>query len=383
MAVIDRWHDKDGQPTARYGKGLQWQTVWYAHGRQRAKSFRTKGEATRWDAKIKSGGLADRAESDITVDELAAKLLATKAGLSPKTREMYANGARHVLAEFSGLRAAALQPSEIRAWIGGLQAEKGPHGAKQLVPASGSLRQQVLHSLSSMLDLAVEDGLLDENPVRVRKITADRGGRREARFLTMDELIGLAAGCGPYELMVLFMGLTGVRIGEACALRVGMVDLSRGKARIYRSLGASGEGKTKTRKGRDVPLPPELELDILAAVAGRASDEFLFTSPTGQPVNSGNWRRRVFYPAVEEAGLGEMHVHDLRHTAASLAISSGATIKDVQEMMGHATATMTLDLYGHRWAGHMSDVGVRMGELLIVARARLRGQHSGQQSAAD
>jgi integrase len=383
MAVIDRWHTKDGAPTGRYGKGLQWQTVWYAHGRQQSKSFRTKGEAVRHDARVKSGQMVDRAESDITVDELAAKLLATKADLAPKTREMYGNGVRHVLAEFSGLKAAALQPSEIRAWIASLQAEKGPHGEKERVPASGSLRQQVLHTLSSMLDLAVEDKLLEENPVRKNKITADRGGRREARFLTMDELIRLAAGCGPYELMVLFMGLTGVRIGEACALRVGMVDLSRGKARIYRSLGASGEGKTKTRKGRDVPLPPELEQDLLAAVAGRAADEFVFTSPAGQPVNSGNWRRRVFYPAVAAAGLGEMHVHDLRHTAASLAIGSGATIKDVQEMMGHATATMTLDLYGHRWAGHMSDVGVRMGELLIGARARLRGQHSGQQSAAD
>lgn len=59
----------------------------------------------------------------------------------------------------------------------------------------------------------------------------------------------------------------------------------------------------------------------------------------------GNWRRRVLDPACATAGLQGVTPHDLRHTAASLAIASGANVKAVQRMLGHASAAMTLDIY--------------------------------------
>ena len=59
-----------------------------------------------------------------------------------------------------------------------------------------------------------------------------------------------------------------------------------------------------------------------------------------------NFRRRVFAPAAERIGKPDLVPHDLRDTAASLAISSGASIKAVQRMLGHASAKMTLDVYG-------------------------------------
>lgn len=77
-----------------------------------------------------------------------------------------------------------------------------------------------------------------------------------------------------------------------------------------------------------------------------------------------HWRRRQFARAVKAAGLEGLRPHDLRHTAASLMIASGATIKDVQAALGHASATMTLDLYGHRFDGHLDDVGTRMDRLV-------------------
>ena len=62
-------------------------------------------------------------------------------------------------------------------------------------------------------------------------------------------------------------------------------------------------------------------------------------------MHTANWRRRVFGPAAARVGVGALRPHDLRHTAASLAIAAGADVKAVQRMLGHASAVMTLDLY--------------------------------------
>ena len=62
-----------------------------------------------------------------------------------------------------------------------------------------------------------------------------------------------------------------------------------------------------------------------------------------------------------------MRIHDLRHTAASLAIASGADVKAVQRMLGHASATMTLDLYGHLWDRGLDDVADRMDAMMADA----------------
>jgi integrase len=71
----------------------------------------------------------------------------------------------------------------------------------------------------------------------------------------------------------------------------------------------------------------------------------VFTAPTGGPLRLRNLRSRVFEPACQEAGLSNLTPHDLRHTAASLAIAAGAQVKAVQRMLGHASAAMTLDVY--------------------------------------
>jgi integrase len=84
---------------------------------------------------------------------------------------------------------------------------------------------------------------------------------------------------------------------------------------------------------------------LVAACAGKGSDEYVFTSPDGGPIRPRNWRARVFDPACAAAGITDLTPHDLRHTAASLAIAQSATVKAVQQMLGHASASMTLDVY--------------------------------------
>ena len=111
---------------------------------------------------------------------------------------------------------------------------------------------------------------------------------------------------------------------------------------------------------RSVAFPRFLLDELTHLVAGRGPDELVFTGASGTPLRLMNWRRRVFDPAVAAAGVGHSTPHELRHTAASLAIASGAKVKDVQRMLGHASAAMTLDVYSGLFEDRCDDVADRM-----------------------
>jgi len=82
--------------------------------------------------------------------------------------------------------------------------------------------------------------------------------------------------------------------------------------------------------------------------AGKASDVWLFDAPGHGPLRESNWKRSVGWSAATAAaGLTGFRVHDLRHTAVSVWQGRGADPKVVQRVLGHATASMTMDLYGH------------------------------------
>ena len=107
-------------------------------------------------------------------------------------------------------------------------------------------------------------------------------------------------------------------------------------------------GPTKTHQTRTVPVPAALDGYVRARVAGTAPGGYLFPSPTGGVWTNTNFRARSgWMEATRRAGVEGTTIHDLRHTAASLLIAAGADVKAVQVILGHSTATMTMDLYGH------------------------------------
>ena len=112
----------------------------------------------------------------------------------------------------------------------------------------------------------------------------------------------------------------------------------------------------KSHQARSVPIPRFLVDDLAAHVAGKCPSEFVFGSPRGSVLRVRNFRRLVFDRAASALGLDGLHPHELRHTAASLAIASGADVKVVQQMLGHKSATMTLDLYGHLFGDRLDEV---------------------------
>jgi integrase len=106
-------------------------------------------------------------------------------------------------------------------------------------------------------------------------------------------------------------------------------------------------GDTKGHERREVPIPRFLVEDLARHVAGKSPHALVFTGERGAVMRSQTFQRAALTEAAEALGIPGFHPHALRHTAASLAIASGADIKIIQQMLGHKSATMTLDQYGH------------------------------------
>jgi integrase len=282
----------------------------------------------------------------LTVDELMSVWLATKAGLRPKTLDAYRADAAEVTVAFGGRLASSVAPSEIRLWTA---RDRGV-----------SLRRRSLVALSQAYKIAVADGLLPTSPCL--GVPLPKAQKAEPRFLSWDELRALADKAGADAALVWLLGTAGLRLGEAVGLQVGDVDLKRGRVRVARSVsvtsGGAVVGPPKSGKGRDVPVP-RFVLEQLP-VAGRKPGEWLFTGARGGRIDPHNWRQRAFRPAAKEAGLGDLHPHALRHTAASLAIATGADVMVVQRMLGHASAAITLSIYSHLWDQGLDRVAERM-----------------------
>jgi integrase len=137
--------------------------------------------------------------------------------------------------------------------------------------------------------------------------------------------------------MILVLGLCGPRFGECAALSVRSVDLMRRRLRVSESVSEVSANMIwstpKTHQSRDVPIPRSLIDALVAQAAGKKPEDVPFSSPNGEPIRLANWRQRVWDPRVAAAGLTGLTPHDLRHTAASLTIGSGASVEHVQRML--------------------------------------------------
>jgi integrase len=151
---------------------------------------------------------------------------------------------------------------------------------------------------------------------------------------------------------------------------VGSEDVVEGNRQPRNVARVDGTGVELAGERAQQADPPRFLIDDLAAhVAGKAPEDFVFSAPRGGVLRIRNLRRAGFEPAVKIAGLDGMTPHALRHTAASLAIAAGANVKVVQTMLGHKSATMTLDLYGHLFENQLDEVADAMDAARAAQRA--------------
>jgi integrase len=258
-----------------------------------------------------------------------------------------------ILPRWSSVPLSAITHADIVTWVGEIQRHRSP-----------ALTRHTIGVLSQMLELAVRDGRLARNPAR--GVPRPRLTKPVQRFLTYGELSTLVEHTRPpYDLLVLVLAITGLRFGEAAGLTVADVDTERGRLTVNWSITETANGKVhrdlpKTGQRRSVPLPNFLAQRLVDFVADRPLDEQLFQSPKGGVLRNSNFRRVVFDPAVRAADLQPFTPHNLRDTAASLAVASGANVKTIQRMLGHASAAMTLDVYSGLFDADLDDLAQRI-----------------------
>ncbi|MCH6197520.1 tyrosine-type recombinase/integrase [Corynebacterium mastitidis] len=380
--VVDLFKNRDGTESARYkqlkAKGLtttqlreykNWAVKWVdLAGKEKSRTFKRRIDADQYRVKIESdimrGEYIDRAHGQITVEEVWRRWEPTQATRAKKTRyDRQGNWRRYVQPRWGGTAIARITKSDVQLWIAELH-EEG---------YSVSTLEHALEVLRLVLGFAVEEGHLLKNPASGIPLPARKPEDRY--YLTVPQVETLANCIGQdYGLMIRVLAYCGPRFGEVAALRGKDILLDRRRIWLRRAVSRPG-GKAeikdlKNHRARMVAYPQQLHDALASRAAEVGSEGLLFTSPEGGVLNDSNFHTRTYGPAkakVREV-LGEefplLTLHDLRHTAASLAVRSGANVKIVQLMLGHASASMTLDTYSDLFPDDLDRVADAMSHLL-------------------
>jgi integrase len=323
-----------------------------AHGREVATMvFDRLTDAKAWEQdqsrRLRSGEWIDPRRGRIPLRDLYPAWIESRHTTKAKTQAADTSAYRnHIEPKFGQAPIASITVAQVSQWVGGLVA-KG---------VANSTATRYLATLRSLLEFAVADGRVTRNAAAHVKVPAGGRLRREGQFLTLAELDALAAACrGDYAETVKVLALCGLRFGELAGLQAGdLVTVPGQGLRLSRAvLADSRTGKLyvdtlKAHRARTVPLPAEAAEIVARWARGRSTSEWVFPAPKGGPLGESNWRRAVRWSdAVRAIGRPALRPHDLRHTAASIWLAAGADPKVVQRVLGHASAAMTMDLYGH------------------------------------
>jgi integrase len=347
-------------------------------GRRRGKVFDRKVDAQRFQAQIENskitGNYVDPARGKITAGPWSDKWLKTQGHLKPSTYARYEGiVSKHIKPKWGNVPLAKITHEDAAEWVSSIR----------LAPASVTYIHRVFYL---MLELAVRSGRITRNPavgVRLPKAT-----RSERRFLTRDEVFRLADASAEYPIpevgeqyrvLVLVLAFCGLRWGEVAGLKVKRLDLLRRRLVVAETLSeVNGHlvwGTPKNHAARSVPIPGFLVDQLAEVIRDLSPDDLMFTTWRGRPLRNLNFRRDVFDKAAEDAGLSGLTPHELRHTAASLAVSAGANVKAVQRMLGHASAAMTLDVCSGLFDDDLDGVAARLDqECHPIATPKPRGE---------
>lgn len=341
------------------------------HTQANKRGFRTKRDAELYLAAVEvkkaRGDYIDATEARATVGELGEQWMASQTHLKPSSVAVVESAWRlHVKPAWGAKPIGEIRHSDVQQWVSGLSTGGNDVGK----PKSPALVHRCYGILAGILDVAVRDHRVASNPAR--GVSLPRKVAKEHRYLSHQQLHRLARASGDNGTLILVLGYTGVRWGEASALRVKDVDLDKRRLHIVENaVFVRGEvivGSPKTHKRRSVPFPAFLHEQLGQAVQGKAETDLVFPGRFGEHQTTPTIRQNSWFDkALASAQLSPMTIHDLRHTTASLAVSAGANVKAVQRMLGHASAAMTLDVYADLFNDDLDEVAERLDEAASTA----------------
>jgi integrase len=360
---------KDGRWMARY-------TAHTAKGPKRRHIYgRTRQEVAAKLAKAmtdRDGGI-ELDPSSVSVNEYLQRWLndSVRGSVRPITFESYERLVRvHLVPALGRVKLKALSPAHLQ----GLYRDRLDSG---LSPCTVQHLHAVIHRA---LKQALRWGLVPRNVSEAAD--PPKAQRKEICPLTLEQvrtLLKTAQGDRLETLYALAI-TTGLRQSELFGLRWEDVDLAAGRLSVRQTLTTPKGGRRlgppkRSKSRRSVKLTTgavkalkahrESQLEEREKLAELWQDhDFVFATQVGTPLNRHNFFRRCFKPLLEEAGLPRsVRFHDLRHTCATLLLSKNVNPKIVQELLGHANISQTMDTYSHmlpdmqeRAASAMDDI---------------------------
>jgi len=345
-------------------------------GRRRQKwhsGFRTRREASEALTEI-LGQLSTGqyvAPSKLTVGRFLEDewLPAIRASVRPLTFESYAGNVRnHIVPRLGSVPLQQVTPPILNS----VYSELGQTLAPRTVRYIHAILRRAFAS-------AVKWNRLARNPVEAADPPSPcAGGGRAMRTWSSSELARFLESVRDDRLFACwrFLAMTGCRRGEALGLRWRDLDLDGGRATVVQTVvGNRAVSEAKTERGRrtialDEATVAELDhhrqaQDVERAILGASyeDNDLVFCREDGSPI----WPRsltRSFARVIDKADLPKIRLHDLRHTYATLALQAGVHPKVVQERLGHATISITLDVYSHAIPAMQEDAADRVAALI-------------------
>jgi integrase len=365
MATIKQYElprkDKDGKP-------LKPLILWEVRYRQpngitsRKRGFTTKRDASAWASKVETtkaeGAYVSPSRGRVTVGDLSVGWLARQEQtLSPSYYRTIAYAyPKHVAAKWGGVPVGKVDILDVKAWAAAMTRDG----------SSATVVNRAVGILAGILDDAIEHRALVANPARKfkRGEKPTKAAKRHV-YLTEADVCQLAEESGRHADLVLTLAFTGLRWGEAIALTVADVEFLKFRISVHRNAVQVGQqfevGQTKGKENRMVPVAASLLARLAVRCEGRSADDLLF------PARLGGYLKRPSYDAtgwfnraVERAKVQTVTPHDLRHTCASLAVSSGANVLAVSRMLGHKDPSVTLRVYADLFDSDLDAVAVNL-----------------------
>ncbi|HIF58965.1 MAG TPA: site-specific integrase [Rhodospirillales bacterium] len=277
---------------------------------------------------------------------------AKKTGIAESTQLSYATTIRrHIVPMFRKLPIQNLTEFAIITKMDGKQ------------DLSSSTRRKILITLRLVVKFAKRQGIISKDPMEhiplPRQVNVTD---RDMHCMNNEQSRGFLTAIGGMRFQNLFTILlsTGMREGELFALSVRHIIDDYRFVQIRRTLSDDVNGCPQIRpqpktsaSRRTIPLPEIARAAVLSEMAlrmreGRQGHDLLFSTAGGTHHRRQNVIRRHFRPATKKAGLTDaMTIHDLRHTYATLALNAGIGVHLISKMLGHASVSITIDLYGH------------------------------------
>jgi integrase len=365
-------------------------------GKQRARNFRRKFDADRYERKMRAevdgGTYRDPKAGKVTLEDWCEQWLAGAHNLKPKTRLIYQQALAHILPVLGDQRLDNVTPEAVDAYLSG-----------RLAGAAPSSVHREYRTLRRAFRLAVQRDRLHRSPIDA--VTEPRVPPDEMRFLSASELELLAAtivgpltgkGTGKpatgYDALILTAGWGGLRWGELAGLRTDRVDVAGSRVQVVRQVDPAGRvwSEPKANSMRWVTLPASVMDRLADHIEGKPAGGLVWEAARGGTLVHSRFlghlelrdkRKRVtrrqrgyFRPALYRAGIDTaVRPHDLRHTAVALAIRAGAHPKAIQARMGHSSIQVTLDRYGHLYPEMDGELAEGLDTLRANAvRVRMR-----------